>query len=233
MAQWVKDPVLSLLWLGLLLWCGFHPWPWELSCAMYGCGQKLPKTKKKKKLFGASVWRNRIGGVLGATGAWAWCLDQYSGLRIQPCRSCSLGHSCGSSMIPGPGAPCAAKWPKMTKKTHKTQKTFSRRNVLYKVNILLMLQLELPRSKIKSLRHVYVTNPFHWGIKSLHSCCISWFLSLQFFRVFVRVLDVPYYVNSFLAKCICIATHYGNLYHYAVGFPYYLCLGVYLCLSLF
>ena len=27
MAQWVKDPVLSLQWLGLLLWGGFHPWP--------------------------------------------------------------------------------------------------------------------------------------------------------------------------------------------------------------
>ena len=25
--QWVKDPVLSLLWLGLLLWRGFDPWP--------------------------------------------------------------------------------------------------------------------------------------------------------------------------------------------------------------
>ena len=27
MAQWLKDPVLSLLWLGSLLWCGFNPWP--------------------------------------------------------------------------------------------------------------------------------------------------------------------------------------------------------------
>ena len=27
MAQWVKDSVLSLLWLGLLLWHGFDPWP--------------------------------------------------------------------------------------------------------------------------------------------------------------------------------------------------------------
>ena len=26
-AQWVKDPVWSLLWLGSLLWCGFNPWP--------------------------------------------------------------------------------------------------------------------------------------------------------------------------------------------------------------
>ena len=27
MAQWVKGPALSLLWLGYLLWCGFGPWP--------------------------------------------------------------------------------------------------------------------------------------------------------------------------------------------------------------
>ena len=29
-AQWVKDLVLSLLWLGPLLWHRFDPWPWEL-----------------------------------------------------------------------------------------------------------------------------------------------------------------------------------------------------------
>ena len=27
MAQQVKDLVLSMLWLGLLLWCTFDPWP--------------------------------------------------------------------------------------------------------------------------------------------------------------------------------------------------------------
>ena len=27
MSQWVKDLVLSLLWLRLLLWCRFNPWP--------------------------------------------------------------------------------------------------------------------------------------------------------------------------------------------------------------
>jgi len=26
-AQWVKNPVLSLLWLGSLLWPRFDPWP--------------------------------------------------------------------------------------------------------------------------------------------------------------------------------------------------------------
>ena len=26
-AQWVKDPALSLLWLWLQLWHGFDPWP--------------------------------------------------------------------------------------------------------------------------------------------------------------------------------------------------------------
>ena len=27
MTQWDKDPALSLMWLGLLLWHGFTPWP--------------------------------------------------------------------------------------------------------------------------------------------------------------------------------------------------------------
>ena len=27
MAQWIKDPALSLLWLGSLLWHRFNPWP--------------------------------------------------------------------------------------------------------------------------------------------------------------------------------------------------------------
>ena len=27
MLQWVRDPALSLQCLGLLLWCGFDPWP--------------------------------------------------------------------------------------------------------------------------------------------------------------------------------------------------------------
>ena len=34
-AQWVKDPALSLLWLGLLLWHKIDPWAW-------------PKNKQKK-----------------------------------------------------------------------------------------------------------------------------------------------------------------------------------------
>ena len=29
MAQWVKDPALSQLWLGSLPWCRFDPWPWD------------------------------------------------------------------------------------------------------------------------------------------------------------------------------------------------------------
>ena len=28
--QWVKDPALSLPWLGSLLWRGFDPWPGDL-----------------------------------------------------------------------------------------------------------------------------------------------------------------------------------------------------------
>ena len=34
-------------------------------------------------------------------------LAQHSGLRIWCCHSCSLGHSCGSNLIPGLGTPYA------------------------------------------------------------------------------------------------------------------------------
>ena len=43
-ARWVEDPVLSLQWLGLLLWCGFHPWP-----GTFHMPRVQPKKKKKKK----------------------------------------------------------------------------------------------------------------------------------------------------------------------------------------
>ena len=44
MAQQVKDSVLSLQQLGLLLWCGFDPWPGNSHVP-----QAQPKRKKKKK----------------------------------------------------------------------------------------------------------------------------------------------------------------------------------------
>ena len=49
MAQWVKDLVLSLQWLGLLLWCGFDPWPRNFHML-----EVQPK-KKKKNLENISI----------------------------------------------------------------------------------------------------------------------------------------------------------------------------------
>ena len=43
MVQWVKNPALSLLWLGLQPWCGFNPWPQNFS---------LPWMWPKKKIIG-------------------------------------------------------------------------------------------------------------------------------------------------------------------------------------
>ena len=40
MAQGVKDPVFSLLWLGLLLWRGFHPWLGTSTYQGHGRGKK-------------------------------------------------------------------------------------------------------------------------------------------------------------------------------------------------
>ena len=45
MVQWVKEPVLSLLWLGSLLWCRFSPWP--RNFCMPWVWQKKKKKKKK------------------------------------------------------------------------------------------------------------------------------------------------------------------------------------------
>ena len=47
MAQQVKDPTLSLLWLGSQLWCGFDPWPGNIL--IIHMLRTWPKSKKKKK----------------------------------------------------------------------------------------------------------------------------------------------------------------------------------------
>ena len=44
---------------------------------------------------------------LGSTGTQARSLAQHSGLWIQCCRNCRLGHNGGSNLIPGPGTLCA------------------------------------------------------------------------------------------------------------------------------
>ena len=46
MAQQVKDPALSLLWLWLHLWLGVDPWPGNFHML-----RMKPKKKKKKKLW--------------------------------------------------------------------------------------------------------------------------------------------------------------------------------------
>ena len=45
-AQEVKDPALSLMWLRSLLWCRFNPWPRKF----YSQGKKKKKEKKKKDM---------------------------------------------------------------------------------------------------------------------------------------------------------------------------------------
>ena len=49
-AQWVKDPVLLLLWLR------FNPWPRNLT--HHGCTFKKRKKKKKKEMKPKSKWAN-------------------------------------------------------------------------------------------------------------------------------------------------------------------------------
>ena len=56
---------------------------------------------------------------LGSPGMQVQFLAYCSGLRIWCCRSCGLGHNCGSDLIPGWGTLYAGGWPKMKKKKKK------------------------------------------------------------------------------------------------------------------
>ena len=44
----VKDPALSLLWLGSPLWRGFNPWPRNF-CMLQSMAKRKKETKRKKK----------------------------------------------------------------------------------------------------------------------------------------------------------------------------------------
>ena len=56
---------------------------------------------------------------LGSTGSQVQSLAQHSGLRIQRCFSCGLGHDCRSDLISGLGIPYASGRPKKKKKKKK------------------------------------------------------------------------------------------------------------------
>lgn len=49
MARWVEDPVLSLLSMGLLLWCGFSPRP-QNFCMPQAQPKQTNKHNKRKTL---------------------------------------------------------------------------------------------------------------------------------------------------------------------------------------
>ena len=84
---------------------------WE---SPYAAGAALKKKKEKKRglsrVSAVAQWDRQH---LRSTGTWVQFLAQHSGLRIQRCQSCGLGHDCGSDLIPGPHAMGR---PKMKKK---------------------------------------------------------------------------------------------------------------------
>jgi len=54
-AQWLKDPALSLQQLGVLLWYRFHPWPRNIH---------MPKNKRTKtKLKKLSLQKQMAGQI--------------------------------------------------------------------------------------------------------------------------------------------------------------------------
>ena len=53
MAQWIKDPTLSQLWLWLQLQHGFDPWPGNFHMLLFGrCSQKEKKMTMLKPRYG-------------------------------------------------------------------------------------------------------------------------------------------------------------------------------------
>ena len=57
-AQWVKDPGLPLLWPGLLLWCGFSPWPGNFR--MPGAWPNKTNQREWEKTRGSKVKARRV-----------------------------------------------------------------------------------------------------------------------------------------------------------------------------
>ena len=66
MAYQVKDPVLSLLWLRPLLWCGFDPWPGNFRMLRAWLKKKNQLLRNKMKVIVTTVivgdgWKGRLG----------------------------------------------------------------------------------------------------------------------------------------------------------------------------
>ena len=80
-------------------------------------GKKKRRIRQKcflfKKIFfgvpSVSQWDQQC---LGSAGMQVQSLIWHSGLRIQQCHSCGLGHNCGSDLIPDSGPPYASRQPK-------------------------------------------------------------------------------------------------------------------------
>ena len=53
--QQIKGPALSLLWLGLLLWHGFDPWPWNFYIPPV-----WPKTNTTTTTTNNSLWASQV-----------------------------------------------------------------------------------------------------------------------------------------------------------------------------
>ena len=93
MAQWVKDPVLSLLWLRSLMWCGFHPRPGDFC---------MPQPKKERKR--SSCCCSAVMNPASIHGDVSWIPGQWLG--IQRCHELR----CKSQMWLGSRVAVAVAW---------------------------------------------------------------------------------------------------------------------------
>ena len=77
MAQWVKDPAFSLLWLWLLLWFRVQSLAWELGTpACHGIGQKNPQKPGSSYCGAEETNQTTNHKVAGSTPGFAqWVKD--------------------------------------------------------------------------------------------------------------------------------------------------------------
>ena len=105
-AQWVKDPVLSLQELGSLQWHGFSPWHRNFHMPQVQQKKKRKERKKKKKEF--PLWLSGLRTQLVSMRLWLQSLASLRGLRGHLCRKLlSRLQMCFRSRVAAPIWPLA------------------------------------------------------------------------------------------------------------------------------
>ena len=79
-AQWVKDPALSPLWLGSLLWHWFHTWPRNFPCAM-GMAKKQTCVRRTGRANICVIWDSFLSQLFICKLLGLWRLAKVTQLK--------------------------------------------------------------------------------------------------------------------------------------------------------